>query len=455
MKYPNIASRVFHTPLLAAPSKAISFVQGLGPRILGQNVEIEGVEGFAEVAPSRGPQISLLDDRVGEQIRSGRAEPFRMIDGVAVIPITGTLIHRGSYVGSYSGETSYEGLSAQIEAAAESRQVRGIALEIDSYGGQVAGCFDLADLIREVGQDKPVHAFVCDHAYSAAYAIASQAERIVVSRTGGAGSIGVICLHKDYSGQLEARGINVSVISAGAHKGDENPFAPLPDSVRSDMEEQCEYLRQIFAETVGAGRGASLTAAAALETEARCFIGQQALAAGLVDEVANPRDAFERFVAQINGRAESPSGFSSNQRGEDPMTDKTSAPKEADTPTAAPTGSTPIAAPEAPTTPPVAQAAPAPAQPLASEERARIGAILNSEEAKGREDLAKSFAFDSDMDAETAKKHLDAAPKATATQSLSASMDANGGAADLDMPDEHAGASTNPVKDAQRARRAS
>ena len=450
MNYPNIASRVFHTPLLAAPSKAISFVQGLGPRILGHDVVIEGVEGHLEVPPTRGPQISLLDDRVGEQIRNGRAEPFRLIDGVAVIAVTGTLIHRGSWVGSYSGETSYEGLAAQIEAAAESRQVRGIALEIDSYGGQVSGCFDLADLIREVRQDKPVHAFVCDHAYSAAYAIASQASRIIMSRTGGAGSIGVICLHQDHSARLEGSGVKVSVISAGAHKADENPFAPLPDSVRADMEAQCQYLRQIFADTVGNGRGGALTAQAALETEARCFIGQQAFDAGLVDEVANPRDAFERFVAQINGRIDSPSAFSSNQGGGNPMTDKTTAPKVAEPEIVTPVATAPA---EAPAPAPVAQTAPA--QPSASEERARIGAILNCEEAKGREDLAKSFAFDSDMDAETAKKHLGAAPKAAAAQTLSASMDANAGEADLDMPAEEANTSSNPVKDAQRSRRAS
>jgi signal peptide peptidase SppA len=451
MNYPNIAQRVFHTPLLAAPSKAVSFVHGLGPRILGQKVEIEGIDENTLVGPTRDPQASLLDDRVGEQIRAGRAEPFRLIEGVAVIPVTGTLIHRGTWVGSYSGEMSYEGLSAQLEAAADARLVRGIALEIDSYGGQVAGCFELADLIREISTTKPVHAFVCDHAYSAAYALASQASRIVVSRTGGAGSIGVICLHADYSTQLEQRGIKISVISAGEHKADENPYEPLPDSVRSDVQSECEYLRMLFAQTVGEGRGQSLTAEAALETEARCYIGAKALEAGLVDEVANPREAFERFVAQINGRSDDAPGFTSNPRGGNPMTDKTKTPATAvEDGDQAPEASVPQA-PESPAAAPAAPSEPA-APAAAADERTRIGAILNCEEAKGREDLAKSFAFDSDMDAATAQKHLAAAPKAGAAQTLSLQMEQAGAETDLDMPVEGVAASANPVRDAQRSR---
>ena len=51
----------------------------------------------------------------------------------------------------------------------------GVALEIDSFGGEVAGVFDLADRIRALRRDKPVWAFVAEHAFSAGYALASQA----------------------------------------------------------------------------------------------------------------------------------------------------------------------------------------------------------------------------------------------------------------------------------------
>jgi ClpP class serine protease len=43
--------------------------------------------------------------------------------------------------------------------------------------------------------EKPIHAILTENAYSAAYAIASAADRISVPRTGGVGSVGVITMH--------------------------------------------------------------------------------------------------------------------------------------------------------------------------------------------------------------------------------------------------------------------
>lgn len=450
MHHPQIAQRVFHTPLLAAPTKAAAFIMGLGPRLVGAEVEVVGAEASPEAF--RRARASLLDERLEEGMRSGRLGAYRVRDGIAVIPVTGALIHRGGWIGNSSGQTSYEGLAAQIEMAASDGMVRGVALEIDSHGGEVAGCFSLADQIRELREKKPVWAFISDHAFSAAYAIASQATRIVMPRTGGAGSIGVICMHADKSALLEQMGVQVTVISAGAHKADGNPYAPLPESVRADLQAEMEQLRSIFAETVGAGRGAKLTAEAALATEARCLIGADAVEAGLADEIANPREAFEAFADDLYGRR--PARPSTSAEGKSLMTDKTNptpAPN-ADAPTPAPSADVPTTPAPAATTPaPAAPAATAPVPPAASEDpKARIQAILTSPEAEGREDLAKSFAFNSDIPSAEAIAHLSASPKAGAQQSLSASIDAE--ATDLDAPAPGASAAEPSMKDRMAAR---
>jgi capsid assembly protease len=130
---------------------------------------------------------------------------------VAVIGIAGTLVHRGAWIGQSSGLTSCEGLAAQVDAAVADRAVRGIALEIDSFGGEVAGVFDLADRIRAARAVKPVQAFVAEHALSAGYALASQANRIILPRNGAVGSIGVVALHAEMSGELAQRGIAVTL----------------------------------------------------------------------------------------------------------------------------------------------------------------------------------------------------------------------------------------------------
>jgi capsid assembly protease len=172
-----------------------------------------------------------------------------------VIGISGVLIYRGGWIGRSSGQTSYEGITAQIEAAAGDTSVRGVALEIDSFGCEVAGVFDLADRICALRREKPVWAFVAEHAFSAGYALASQADRILLPRTGALGSIGVVVMDADLSGQLDQVGMRVTLIHSGRHKVDGNPYAPLPDGVRDDIQREIDVLRFLFAETVAAQAG--------------------------------------------------------------------------------------------------------------------------------------------------------------------------------------------------------
>ncbi len=304
MFHAQIAQRAFNTPLLVEPSKAMAFLSGLGPRIAGRQLRLAGIDVAPEdmshaAVPAR---AGILTTGLAGQYQRDGQTPFAMVDGVAVIEVSGVLVHRGAWIGQSSGQTSYEGIAAQLGAAASDPAVRGIALEIDSFGGEVAGVFDLADAIRAARATKPVWAFVAEHAFSAGYALASQADRIILPRTGAVGSIGVVVMHADLSGQLSNAGVTVTLIHSGAHKVDGNPYAPLPDPVRARIQGEIDAIRKLFAETVAAGRGRRLNADAALATEAECYRGAEALAAGLADDVSDPASAFAAFAAAVNGR---------------------------------------------------------------------------------------------------------------------------------------------------------
>jgi signal peptide peptidase SppA len=295
MLHARIAARAFNTPLLIEPSKAMAFLSGLGPRILGRRVEIGDENGGLEstVVPPARASI-LAGGMLGDYRQHGEA-PYPVVDGIAVIEISGVLIHRGGWIGQSSGQTSYEGIAAQIEAAASDPSVRGLALEIDSFGGEVAGVFDLADRIRAIRTIKPVWAFVAEHAFSAGYALASQATRILLPRTGTLGSIGVVVMHADLSGQLDQDGMRVTLIHSGSHKVDGNPYEPLPAEVRDDIQREIDVLRFLFAETVAAGRAGRLSHDAAMATEAATYRGVDAIAAGLADEVTGLVRGFAAF----------------------------------------------------------------------------------------------------------------------------------------------------------------
>lgn len=303
MHHVQIAQRAFNTPLMVEPAKALAFLSGLGPRITGREITFHGLEvDAADQAAAALPARALLfgNDLAQRHQRNG-TQPFALIDGIAVIEIAGTLVHRGAWIGQSSGLTSYEGIAAQLQAALADPGVRGIALDIDSFGGEVAGAFDLADRIRAARAQKPVHAFVAEHALSAGYALASQADRIILPRTGTVGSIGVVALHTDMSGSLEQKGIAVTLIHAGARKVDANPWQPLPEAVRDQMQAELENLRVLFAQTVADGRGMRLDTQQALGTEAAVFRGEAAVFAGLADEVADPVTAFRAFAASAGG----------------------------------------------------------------------------------------------------------------------------------------------------------
>lgn len=307
MHMPQIAQRVFNAPLLVDPAKGHAFLTGLGARIVDGRLRLpayEGPEDRAVRANRVAPRASILGLDATQRARRSNGRMYAVRENIAIVEVTGTLVHRGDWIGESSGVTSYEGLSQQIQAAAEDPSVRGIALEIDTFGGEVAGVFDLADAIRGARARKPVWAFVAEAALSAGYALASQADRIVLPRTGEVGSIGVLLVHADYSERLSDEGVRVTLIHAGAHKVDGNPYEPLPESVRDELEAEVEQLRGLFAETVAAGRP-RISAAAALATEARVFRGQAAVAAGLADEVSDLRSAFDAFVRHVSARPRS------------------------------------------------------------------------------------------------------------------------------------------------------
>lgn len=350
MHHTQIAQRVFNTPLMVDPAKALAFLTGLGPRITGREISVDGLEVTAEdqTSATQPARASLFgDDLTNRQARNG-GQPFAIVDGIAVIEVAGTLVHRGAWIGQSSGLTSYEGIAAQLQAALADPAIRGIALDIDSFGGEVAGAFDLADRIRAARQVKPVQAFVADHALSAAYALASQADRIILPRTGAVGSIGVVAMHSDMSGALDQKGIAVTLIHAGARKVDANPYQPLPETVRDRIAGELEDLRQLFAETVAEGRGRRLDTLQALGTEAAVFRGEAAVFAGLADEVADPVTAFRAFAAAPRG--------TTTPRGKGPM--MTTAPEDHAQPAVALAATPPEPAPPAAIAQPQTEATP-------------------------------------------------------------------------------------------------
>ncbi|WP_414901168.1 S49 family peptidase [Rhizobium cremeum] len=302
LRYAHIAQRIFNTPLMYDPRKAEAFLHGMGGRIAGDTIVITNPEGAVD--HTAGANGRPLAGKIGGRIERayGRANmlPFDMVDNVAIIPIEGSLVHKGGWVGAASGETSYQGLQAQVAMARRSNLVRGVAYEVDSFGGEVNGGFETAAAMAQLSKEKPTISILTDYAYSAGYLLASQARQIVMPRYGGAGSIGVIMIHADYSQALDEAGIRLTIIRAGKKKADGNPYEPLNAALAEQWQAQAEEIRQDFAETVAKGRRGRITKAKALATEAGVYDAAEAVSLGLADAVGDPLEAFDAFVKEVN-----------------------------------------------------------------------------------------------------------------------------------------------------------
>lgn len=451
MQHHRIAGRFYNRPLLLAPSAAETISAFLLSRFSGPDAA--GGRGGGEHDPGESLQVFRGQERADGSVEvhtprasrfygefpmsedgSRRPLPFRRTaEGVANITLVGEWVNRGGYIGASSGLISYEGFKVQMLAAAADARTKAILLDLESPGGEAVGAFEAADIVRQAAAKKPVWAVVNGMAASAAYAIASAATRIVSIPTGLSGSIGVVLMHLDISAYLKAEGLKPTLIFAGDHKVDGNPYEPLPAAVRADLQGEVEGFYAKFVETVAKGR-TGLSEKGIRDTQARTFMGAEAVAAGLVDAVGT----FEDVLAELSAAPAAGRGSSSRTYGAT-MTDTAPVPGAA-----AGLSAVPGAAAFSQADLDAARAA-GKAEGLAegtkasaTAERERIGAILGCDEAKGREASARHLALSTDLSPDAVKGALAglqvAAPAAASAAGLDTRM-AGRAALNLD-PDE-------------------
>jgi len=294
----HVASHLLNQPLAITEQGAVMVIAAVRSQlnvslltsIEGQRMDVAALDAMA----ARGRNAA--DNR-----RAARNERriFAAQDGIAIIPITGTLTKTWG-LDPYSGMTGYDGIREKVLAAMEDDDIDGIFLDIDSPGGAVAGCFDLVDIIYASSAKKggkPIYAIANEQMCSAAYAIGSAADKVFTPRTGEVGSVGVITLHADYSKALDKDGVKVTVLRAGAHKAEGSPYEPLKPEVAARIQETIEDMRSIFIDTVA--RNMNMTKKAVRETEALTYIGEKATGIGFATAVASTDQAWTQLLKRL------------------------------------------------------------------------------------------------------------------------------------------------------------
>jgi signal peptide peptidase SppA len=304
LRYAHILARLIDAPLWAHPVKAAVVYNLIGGRLGYPPLALPDDRAAETIVAMRRrrPEASRFVGEwpISEEEGSRRVEPFRLTrQGVGIITVSGVLINRGAFIGSYSGETSYEGIKHQLARAAADSRVKSLILDLDTPGGEANGAFEAAQTVREAAARKPVIAIANGMAASAGYALASGATRIIAAPSAISGSIGVALLHLDFSRQLDHEGVTPTLIFEGARKMDGNPLAPLSADAEATLRGEVHRYYELFVETVTAGRGHRTSARAARDTEGRVYVGREAIDARLVDDVGT----FEEVLSDLTRRA--------------------------------------------------------------------------------------------------------------------------------------------------------
>lgn len=293
-RFARVTSHLLNRPQAIHEAKCEIILAGLSERlgiamitrVNGEQAPIRPKGWFDDGDDDPAPKRELVETR-GYDIEFG----------IAQIEIEGTLVQKNYALRPESGMTGYDGIRQNFVEAINDDRVRAVLLNIDSPGGEVSGCADLADMIYEARGRKPVWAVLNESAFSAAYWIASACDRITVPRTGGVGSIGVVWMHCDFSQALSASGIKVTFVKRGTRKVDGAPEIPLSDEALSRFQKEIDTVGELFEGAVARNRG--LSPEKIRDMNANTFLGADGVSQGLADVVMSPDAAFRALLESL------------------------------------------------------------------------------------------------------------------------------------------------------------
>jgi signal peptide peptidase SppA len=260
-----------------------------------QPEKLEAISAFL-MFKARGGTLS--PEEVQARISDRRAaEAVKSPGGVAVLAVQGVISQRMGMMQDISGGTSTDMLSQQFDAALADDTVKAIVFAHDSPGGGTYGVDELATKIRNARGVKPIVAQVDSLSASASYYLASQADEIVVTPGGEAGSIGVYSVHEDISQMLEREGVKPTLIKAqhGIYKAETANIHPLSAEAHDYLQQRVNVAEDAFIKAVADGRKVTQSQVRDSFGKGRMFGAQELVKRGMADRVGTMQDTLQRF----------------------------------------------------------------------------------------------------------------------------------------------------------------
>jgi len=181
-------------------------------------------------------------------------------DFIARKPTVSVISLRGIVAASPSNSICISNVNAALEKAFETRNIKAVAIEINSPGGSPAQASLIFKRIRGLSKEKkiPVITFVEDIAASAGYYIACAGDEIYVDECSLVGSIGVLSANLGFNKVLDHYQIERRMFTRGKYKGSMDPLSEMKPQDMEPLNELLDSLYLNFIKVVKERRGDKL-----------------------------------------------------------------------------------------------------------------------------------------------------------------------------------------------------
>jgi signal peptide peptidase SppA len=239
--------------------------------------------------------LSSLNHYLEEGERKRQPRIPKVNGSVAVIPIQGVITKRGGWFSD-----GLDRIGRALDTAMNSSAIGGVVLDIDSPGGSSYGLMEFADKVFSYRSNpKPLLGVSNPVAASAAFWAGASTDQFIVSPSGDVGSVGVWSLHLDYSEYLAQEGIKPTFVYAGKYKVEGNPFEPLSDEARAEIQRGVDEVYSDFTNALARNRGVTKAKVISDFGEGRVLSANRAKQAGMVDRIAS----LEEVISSMGGGA--------------------------------------------------------------------------------------------------------------------------------------------------------
>ncbi len=206
---------------------------------------------------------------------------------VAVLRLSGVI----GAMGGFRRGLSLGDQAAAIDRAFKQRNLKAVALAVNSPGGSPVQSALIAGRIRQMAEEKqvPVIAFCEDVAASGGYWLACAADEIFADASSIIGSIGVVSGGFGLQGLIEKLGIERRLHTSGDKKAMLDPFQPEKPAEVKHLKDIQGDIHDAFKDMVRTRRGDRLKGAEKDLFSGAFWTGARALDLGLIDGLGDIR----------------------------------------------------------------------------------------------------------------------------------------------------------------------